>query len=164
MDIHERYSKQKPFVRGMIKGAIVAVVLMIAGLLFSGCGNDDYDHLPREIQTFLNTYYPGQGVSTFQESAGTITVNLDNSATLIFNPSLIWISVNGNGNVLPRQFLFDQFPSPLYDYIETTDNLDEVFSAVRNAGIYTITFHNYIIDYNSVSEEITPVTETLPVQ
>lgn len=159
MNTNDRSSGIKPFIRGMIKGGIIAAILLIAGMLFSGCGNDDYKHLPREIQTFLNTYYPGQGVSNFQESAGMITVNLDNSASLVFNPAMVWVSVDGNGNTLPGQFLYDQFPHTLYNYIETTDNLQEIFSVIRDSGIYTVTFHNYVIAYNSVTEEITPVTD-----
>lgn len=157
MGNENRFYRQKPFVRGLIKGGIIAAILLLGQLLFSGCGNEDYEHFPREIQTFLNTYFPGQGVAGFQESAGTYTVNLDNSASLVFNPALVWTAVYGNGNTIPTQFLYDQLPGPLYDYIETTDNLNEVFSIVRDAGIYTVTFHGYIIAYNVATEEITPV-------
>ncbi len=134
-----------------VKSMTTILILMLAA---SSCGNNDYNDLPREIQQFINQYFPGQGVSSFDESAGTYTVNLDNSASLVFNPSMIWTAVDGNGSPVPQQFLFDQFPSVLYDYIVTTGNLGEVYAVTRNAGIYTVTLHNYIIDYNVATEEI----------
>lgn len=141
--------------------AIARIVLIITalatGLTNISCGDNDYNDLPREIQSFISQYFAGQGVSSFSESGGTYTVNLDNSATLVFTPSLIWQSVDGNGNTIPRQFLFDQLPSTLYDYIETTDNLDEVFAVSRDAGVYLVTFHNYRVSYSTKTEEIKPI-------
>lgn len=143
--------------RGYFRYLATMLLWTAAALTFYSCGNDNYKELPPEIQQFITTYFPGEGISGYNESAGTYTVNLDNSASIVFNPSLQWVTLDGNGNSLPRQFLFDQFPSTLYGYIETTDNLGEVYSVTRNAGIYTVTFHGYIITYNTVSGEIRPV-------
>lgn len=132
----------------------IAVLFYLAG-----CSTDKYEHLPQEIQQFIDRYYPGLSVASYSESAGVFTVNLDNSATLVFNPDLRWTSIEGNGNTLPHQLLFDDFPTPLYDYIVTTDNLASVYAVSRLAGIYTVTFHDYTISYNIASEEITPVTD-----
>lgn len=135
--------------------SLTAVFLVFAAT--SSCSDNDFNDLPREIQQFISQYFPGQGVSGFSESAGTYTVNLDNSASLVFNPSLVWTTVEGNGSPIPQQFLFDQFPSALYDYIVTTDNLGEVYAVTRNAGVYTVTFHDYIISYNTTTGDIQPV-------
>ena len=140
-----------------IARAVLIIMAVSAGLTTVSCGDNDYNDLPREIQSFISQYFAGQGVSSFSESGGTYTVNLDNSATLVFTPSLIWQSVDGNGNTIPRQFIFDQLPSTLYDYMETTGNLDEVFAVSRDAGVYLVTFHNYMVSYSTKTGEITPV-------
>ncbi len=137
---------------------ITAVALIIgAGALTTSCGDNDFNDLPREIQQFISQYFPGQGVADFSESGGTYTVNLDNSASLVFNSSLIWTTIDGNGSPIPRQLVFDQFPSKLYDYIETTENLGEVYSVTRDTGIYMVIFHGYIISYNVSTGDIQPV-------
>lgn len=140
-----------------VKTLLLLVTAISANLAAVSCGDDDYNDLPREIQSFISQYFAGQGVANFSESGGTYTVNLDNSATLVFTPSLIWQSVDGNGNTVPGQFLFDQLPSPLYDYIETTDNLGEVYAVSRDAGVYMVTFHNYVVSYSTRTGDITPV-------
>lgn len=138
---------------------IYSIILsIIIALGTAGCGNDDYDHLPREIQQFVNLYFPGQEVGGFNESGGSYTVNLTNSATMVFNPSLAWITIDGNGNSLPDIFLYDQFPKPLYDYTVTTDNLHNVYAVTRYGGVYTVTYHDYIIAYDVATEKISPVT------
>lgn len=142
--------------RSLLLAVLLTVCIGLCGGLTS-CGDDDFKSLPREIQQFISQYFPGQGVANYNESAGTYTVNLENSATLVFNPSLKWTTVDGNGNTIPQQLIFDQFPSQLYDYIETTDNLGEVYAVSRNAGIYMVTFHGYIISYDVASGKITPV-------
>lgn len=142
------------FVRGMLFPLVMAVALSV---VTSACGDDNYKELPREIQQFVTEYFPGLGIAGYNESAGVYTVNLDNSASIVFTPALQWSTVEGNGNTLPQQFLYDQMPKPLYDYMVTTGTLDEVFSVTRNAGVYTVTFHNYIISYNVATEEISPV-------
>jgi hypothetical protein len=45
----------------------------------------------------------------------------------------------------------------LYDYIETTENLGEVYSVTRDTGIYMVIFHGYIISYNVSTGDIQPV-------
>lgn len=132
-------------------------MLLIIVLTANSCGNKDYDNLPREIQQFISQYFPGQGVTAFNDSGGSYTVTLDNSASLVFNPSFVWTTVDGNGSPIPQQFMFDHFPSDLYDYIITTDNLGEVFAVTRDSGIYTVTFHNYIVEYNVATGKITQV-------
>lgn len=136
---------------------LTLLIVLLAGLSVTSCGSDEADKLPDEIQSFISVYFPGQEVENYTESGGVYTVNLRNSATLTFNATPVWIGVDGNGNVLPTQFLFDELPSGLYDYIETTDNLNEVFYVKRASGIYTVSFHNYVIAYNSANGDITPV-------
>lgn len=133
-------------------------LLIIMSAVFSGCTKDEFDHLPEQIQTFLNTYYPSQGVTSFIESGGVWTIHLDNSATLTFNASSVWTMVDGEGSTLPTQFLFDQLPDPLYQYIVTTDNLDQVYSVSRKDGTYTVTFHDYIVTYDTATETVSPAT------
>lgn len=132
-------------------------IMTLSGLSLSSCGHDETSQLPREIQQFISKYFAGQGVSSYDESAGSYTVNLGNSATLVFNSSLVWIAVDGNGGTLPQQFLYDEFPAILYDYIITTDNLANVYSVTRDNKVYTVTFHNNIISYSIANGEIKPV-------
>lgn len=141
----------------IIRMLLLMTVTLTTTASLSSCSDNDINDLPREIQQFINQYYPGQGVADFHQSAGSYTVNLDNSATLVFTPSLIWQTIDGNGGTVPQQFLFDQFPQKLYEYVETTENLANVYAVSRNAGIYTVTFHDYIISYDTVTGEISPV-------
>lgn len=142
-----------------IKWVITLWFAASLAIVLDGCSTDDYKHLPEEIQQFIDQYFPGQGVANYSQSAGTYTVNLENSASIVFNQSLDWTTVDGNGSPLPEEFVYDNFPQTLYEYIETTGNLKEVYSVSRNAGIYTVTFHDYIIAYNVATETITPVTD-----
>lgn len=144
--------------RGAVKGGIIAIIALLGLLIFSSCSdNDDFNNLPRDIQSFLSEYYPGQSVASYNESGSTYTVNLDHSATIIFNAEHVWISVNGNGETIPTQFLYDKLPSTLYSYIVDADNLNSVYSVSWNAGIYQVHFLDSAISYDTVTEKITPL-------
>lgn len=132
------------------------ILFVMALLTLTACSDDDFNDLPREIQTFINTYYPGESVSDFYESSTGISVYLKNSATLRFDADNRWTGIDGNGNVLPQMFMYDHFPQALYDYLVTTSTLNQVYSVTRNSGDYTVTLHNQIITYSAASGEVKP--------
>ena len=103
-------------------------------------------------------YYPGVSIQNFTLKEGEYTVNIEHSATIIFNNEYVWTSLDGNGITLPQEFLFDHFPKALYDYIVDTENLNEVYSVTRTPNIYTVTLHNYVVEYNISTGTVNPAS------
>lgn len=102
---------------------------LIAGLAQSSCSEGVLDDLPRTIKIFVTQYFPGVAVNNYNVAAdGQQIVRLRNDATLIFNAENSWTEINGNGSPLPADLIFDQLPSPLYDYLESMELTSGVYS------------------------------------
>lgn len=130
----------------------------VLAVMNTSCSDDNmWGELPDEIQKFLATYFPEQGVTDFTESNGTYRVKLKNSAAMVFNKSYLWTSVNGYGTPLPEIFLFDEFPPALYEYLTVTDNLKAVYSVTRDSSSYVVDLLNSTISYDRSSGDISPV-------
>lgn len=130
-------------------------IWMLAATVTS-CSNDtaETSALPGEIATFVSRYFPEIGVQAYSFNNGVYSVQLHNSALLQFNASMKWTDVDGRGNVLPEIFLFDEMPSPLYEYLETTDNLNGVYNVSRNNLIYTLTLTDSYLTYDIATGEV----------
>lgn len=151
---HRQYFRLTAFL------CLLAAIFAISGscVLTSCDDDDDYDKLPRQIQDFISMYYPGVSIQNFTLKEGEYTVNIEHSATIIFNNEYVWTSLDGNGITLPQEFLFDHFPKALYDYIVDTENLNEVYSVTRTPNIYTVTLHNYVVEYNISTGTVNPAS------
>lgn len=136
----------------------IMCLALLAGL---GSCDDSYDFNAPEgkIQTFLNQYYPG--VATESKSTlpdGDIQVVLKGSATILFDSTGSWLSVDGNGVTLPSVMLYDQLPPKLYNYIEEMEDTEGVYRMSRNSTDYTVEFLDSIIQYVISTGDITYVT------
>jgi hypothetical protein len=121
-----------------------------------GCGeNAAYEELPQPIKTFIAMYYSEVGVEQYQFTDSTYTVTLQNSAMLTFDAELKWCAIDGRGSILPDIFLFDEMPSHLYQYLQSTANLDEVYAAERTATTITLRLLDSVIAYELATERIT---------
>lgn len=128
---------------------ITITAAVIAAMTLPSCSdNENFDELPREIQKFVALYYPEISVSSYSFNSGTYNIVLRNSATMTFNSSYQWISVNGRGATLPELFVYDRLPEALYDYLLTTSNTNNVYSASHNATSYTLGLLDSIITYD----------------
>jgi hypothetical protein len=74
---------------------------------------------------------------------------------MTFNSSYSWTNINGYGSALPQVLLFDQTPPALYQYLQATECLDEVYDMSRDTINYYLTLLNSSITYNISSEQIT---------
>ena len=135
---------------------IIKYVWVIMAVLLSNCSNGNlYDEMPSEIQTFISQYFPNAPLESFTSSNNTYTVNLKGSATLTFDSDCKWIKLDGNGSTLPQVLLFDDFPPALYEYLQETENTNNVYVAVRNSKIYTVELLDYTITYDIATGQIT---------
>lgn len=155
----ERNLKNKTHCR--TKGFVAAILLIFATLPWlAACDAEDGFNTPEQkIQQFVSQYYPGTPIdneSTLTD--GEIQVVLKNSATILFDANGSWLSVDGNGVVLPSVLLFDQLPGKLYDYIEEMEATDGVYRIFRNSTIYTVTFLDSAIQYEIASGSISYIT------
>lgn len=133
-------------------------LLLIAAVIFTfaSCQSSDlYTQLPGPISKFISNYWPNPAIESYaQPSAESYTVTIKNGPTLDFNGSYSWTSVSGNGLPLPQQFLFDQLPSKLYDYIESGSMTGEVFAVSRNASTYTAQLLTSTITYDTATASV----------
>ena len=135
---------------------ILKYIWVILAVILTNCSNGNlYDEMPSEIQTFISQYFPNAPLESFTSSDNTYTVTLKSSATLTFDSDCKWIKLNGNGSTLPQVLLFDDFPPALYEYLQETENTNNVYVAARNPKIYTVELHDYTITYDIATGEIT---------
>ena len=134
---------------------------MITGGLYTACNDEgkQFGQLPGDIQRFIALYYPEIAVSSHSFDNGIYSVTLQNSATLTFDSSYHWLTVDGRGSVLPEIFLYDEMPSELYQYLQTTSNFSNVFSAKRTANSIILRLTDSTVDYNIANKRITYITD-----
>lgn len=136
--------------------AIQFIIIAALSATLTACDdNNDFDQMPSQIQSFVSEYYPGISVADYSFDDGTYHVTLSNSAYLRFNSSISWITVDGRGATLPRQLLYDQLPTILYQYLETTSNVGDVYSATRTTAIYTLSLLDSTVVYDIATQKIT---------
>ncbi len=143
----------------------------ILSLLFCVCLAACHDHeevwnqIPQPIVNFIEAYWPGTYARSYNQAKdGTISVDIAYGPGLTFTHDYGWISVDGYGEPLPQQFLFDCMPQNLYRYLEETEATDRVFSAERNARTYELVLLDQNLTYTIATGEIrsTPTTPTSP--
>lgn len=133
---------------------VMAVTPLMA--VVSSCKDADlWDELPTEISEFISQYYPNSGIDSFTDSSTTYHVRLSNGPGITFDKNYHWEAINGYGMPLPQVLLFDQLPPALYQYIEETEELNEVFSIERNSKSYTIVLLDSTLHYYIETQAIT---------
>ena len=113
--------------------------------------------LPKKATDFIYRYFPSSYVSSKEEtSPGVYVVKMTNGPTLTFDEEGAWTNLRGNGGTLPQIIAFDYFPAPLYDYIDSKEQLDDIYAVARNEYAYDVllfaTRLNYDIETGKVSE------------
>lgn len=138
---------------------LLGLILGVMGAVCAGCSSDDeWDEVPQPIQEWLAKYFPEQGVSQVSHTDGQWRVKLKNSCSLTFNDSLVWTQVNGCGGTLPAFFVSDALPPQFVEeYLQVTDNVDNVYSVTRQKDLYTVVLKNYTVVYNETTGETTQV-------
>lgn len=74
---------------------------------------------------------------------------------MTFDKNYEWTDVNGNGVVLPQQFLYDKLPGKLYEYIESLEAQNSVYRVVRTSTLITVTLLDSQLTYNQDTGDIT---------
>lgn len=139
----------------MKRNTITSFALFVVILMMGACGNNAWDELPRSISSFVSEYFPFGEVQSYTEVKNGSIVKIKNGATLTFDQNYEWTDVNGNGTVLPQNFLFDKLPDTLYDYIESMESVNDVYRVSRSANIITVEFPDSTITYDSDTGTIT---------
>lgn len=136
---------------------IFTFLLGILALVSGACSSNDevYNNMPQDITKFIAQYYPNTKVDSFTETDARYRVVLDDGPTIVFDKTCQWEMLDGNGSVLVQNFLFNELPPELYEYLQSTDGLNQVFSASRNSKDYTVVLLNQTLTYDIASGDIT---------
>lgn len=124
----------------------LAPLLMLI-LSIGACSNSVWDEIPSTISNFISEYFPGSGVSTFNEDDDNYYVKIKNGATLVFDKEYRWTEVDGNGVQLPEVFAYDQLPPALYNYLQGIEQQGDVYCVKRDKDYYKLTMHDTVITY-----------------
>lgn len=133
-------------------------ILLLAVIIFMGaCGEGSaYDELPKPIADFVSQYFPFGEVDEYTvDNAGNSVVKIRNGATLSFDADCDWTDINGNGSVLPANFLYNQLPPVLYDYIESLEFTNNVYRTIRTLTGVRVEFRDTYVEYDDATQAIT---------
>jgi len=139
-----------------MKKTVFILLLPVIGL-FAACHNDsEYDLLPQGASAFITQYWPDPYIESVTKPEKDETkVVVKNGPTITFNADNEWIEIDGNGMPLPQVLLFDLLPTPLYQYIESGEYLNQVFEIERDARRYEVDILNGDITYDIATTQIT---------
>lgn len=139
----------------MKNNTLSSIALGIIIILMGACDNDAWDDLPSAISQFVSEYFPFGELQSYTSENGVETVVIKNGATLVFDRNYEWTDVNGNGEILPQQFLFDKLPSKLYRYLESVEAQNDVYRVWRTADMITVMLNDSYLTYDLQAGEIT---------
>ena len=137
------------------KNSFGLIALMALVLMMGACNEDDYNELPDSVARFVSEYYPFTEVSGYTMSEGNYVVDMKNGATLVFDSSLAWIDVNGNGSAIPETFIYNCLPETLYRYIQEMGLVQSVYRVTRNSEYITVYTIDTYFRYDIASLQIT---------
>lgn len=132
--------------------------ILCSAVVMAGCnGEKGVDgETPKSVSDFIYLYFPLDDVETTTRlQDGGWQVRIHNSATVTFDSSGSWTDINGNGNTLPAQLVFDEFPSTLYSYIESGENQNNVYSVSRNSNMCRVLLLDNVVIYSITTGKIT---------
>ena len=132
---------------------LAPLLVVIVGI--SSCGENVWDEVPAPITSFLNQYFPNVGISSYSESNNNYYIELRNDASMSFDVNSDWIVIDGNGSPLPSDLVLDQFPAPLYEYLESIEAAGSVYKVSRTNSIYNVTLFDALIDYDIMTQTVT---------
>lgn len=138
----------------MRKYTSVLLGLLFTVIIVTACNDTVWDELPSPISSFIAQYFPGEKVQSYSEKSDSYYVTVKSGASLVFDVNYDWTSIDGNGEPLPAQLVFDQFPSPLYDYIDGQMMQSDVYAVTRNKSTYEVTLADTRISYDIQTETV----------
>lgn len=139
----------------MKRNTLTSIALMVIIVMMGACGNSAWDELPQSIQRFVNEYFPFGEIQSYTTGQNGSVVSIKDGATISFNTDYAWVDVNGNGEVLPQQFVYDQLPATLYNYIESMEEDHSIYRVRRSLHIITVEFLDSAIAYDENTGTIT---------
>ncbi len=139
----------------MIRRFLRLVTTSLLIVVMGACGNNAWEELPSSIVAFVTQYFPYGEIQSYTESSEGSVVKVKNGATLAFDKNYAWTDVNGNGVPLPGDFLFDQLPGDLYDYIESIEGVGDVYRVSRRSRIVTVEMLDNTLTYDEITGTIT---------
>lgn len=134
---------------------LVIGLMMCVGLW--SCSDPEYESMPDGVQNFVTQYWPNTDVESCKYYSATAewVVILKNGPTISFDNAQSWISVNGNGLPLSSTLLYDRLPPKLYDYLESGEYVNQVFSISRDNIRYTVQLLDSKLYYVIATQEVT---------
>lgn len=141
----------------MKRNSLTAILLLAIIIFMGACGEGNaYDELPKPIAEFVSQYFPFGEVEEYNVAKdGSSTVYIRNGSTLSFDAECDWTDINGNGSVLPADFLYDQLPPALYNYIESLEFTNNVYRVSRSADVVKVEFKDTYVQYDDATKTIT---------
>ncbi|MDE7411424.1 MAG: hypothetical protein K2M94_05230 [Paramuribaculum sp.] len=130
---------------------LTGVFVLMAGACSS---NNEWNELSSPISAFVTRYFPFSVVQSYSKDKNVSTVILKYGPKLTFNASDVWLDVDGRGDVLPEDFLFDQLPDMLYDYLESMEELNMVYRVNRADRIIDVYLANDKVQYDELTMTI----------
>lgn len=132
------------------------LLLFIGTILLWACSsNEEYDNVPEPILTFITQYWPNPVIEVYSHpNDNRYEVGIKNGPTLDFNGNYEWIQIDGDGMELPQILLYDELPSPLYEYLESGEYLNEVMEMERSSTRYYLDLLNSYITYDISTSQI----------
>lgn len=128
---------------------------VIFGIIMVGaCSSSVWDEVPAPITSFIEQYYPGSGVSSYDESDSDYRVKITNGATLVFDSDYNWISIDGNGVRLPEVLVYNQLPPALYNYLQGIEQQTSVYRMSRDSHYCKLTMENTVITYEIATGKV----------
>lgn len=144
---------------------IIKVLAFTAAAFFTfvSCSDKNeevWDKLPDPIVKFIEQYWPGAYASSYDVDDGEYQVRIANGPELDFDMNYNWTDIDGQGMPLPQVLLYDQLPTPLYEYLESGQLTDQVFEMERNNRNYKLELLNQELIYTIATQTVTSVPTT----
>lgn len=145
----------------MRRNTITFLVLLVTIVMMGACGNNAWDELPSPIVKFVSEYFPYGEVASYVETDKGSTVKIRNGAELTFDNDYNWTKVNGRGSTLPQQFVYDQLPRELYDYLEAIETDEGIYCVTRTGQIIIVELLDSKVEYDGTTGTISYPTAAL---
>lgn len=129
--------------------------IVVGIIVFGACSSNVWDEVPSPITSFVEQYYPGSGLSSYNQTDNGYQVKIANGATLSFDSDYFWTSIDGNGVRLPEVLVYNQLPPALFNYLQSVEQQNSVYRMSRDAHFYKLTMENTVITYDIATGKVT---------
>lgn len=135
---------------------LMTFFLLLSIPFLQGCSDDtELDRQPSAVQSLIEQYYPGVGVSSSSWQGQTYNVKLRSGVVISFDTSYNWVSINGYGSYVPAVFLFDKLPPAFYEYLQGIEAVNQVYAVSRDKEEYSVELQDNSVVYDIETGAIT---------